>query len=239
MNHARAAPKANMPEREARMDEAAEIWSKQIVPAWHSKSLSVQKKVKELVLRVGVPPRVRGVVWPLALSNALMVTQELYEIFGQQAARARKMRVEELKALNHVQNGDVVGAAAMAAAASAAASTPGDMASPSASPSSSSALPSSPCWSFGKQSTFSYIDVDLTRTYPSLAFFQEECPMNAQLRHLLYAYVRSTSAQNLLHKWQPTSVREPTASLICSFFTLFCYAAISSFSLSSLSLSLL
>jgi alpha-tubulin suppressor-like RCC1 family protein len=158
-------------EREQRMDEAAEVWTKQIVPNWGTQGKS--KKTRELVARVGIPPRVRGVVWPLALGNALMITPELYDIFGQQATRSRRQRVAELKAINNAENG--VGGLA----------TPASMSSPA------SALPSSPSFTLGKESTFSYIDVDLTRTYPSLAFFQEECPMNDQLRHLLYTFCLS------------------------------------------------
>jgi len=41
----------------------------------------------------------------------------------------------------------------------------------------------------GKEDTFSNIDVDLTRTFPSLAFFQEECSMNEQLKNILETYV--------------------------------------------------
>ena len=165
-------------EREQRMDEAADIWLKQIVPVWHTQTPALLKKTKELVAKVGIPPRVRGVVWPLALGNALMITQELYEIFGQQAQRARKQRLQELKALNNAQEGQHTAGAAAAAASSASAT-----ASPAA-----PSLPSSASFTLGRESTFSYIDVDLTRTYPSLAFFQEECPMNDQLRHLLYTY---------------------------------------------------
>lgn len=230
-------------EREHKMDEAAEIWLKQIVPAWQaggSGSAGVHKKTRELVAKVGIPPRVRGIVWPLALGNQLMVTQELYEIFGQQAQRARKVRVQELRAINNAQQAQAAAeaqaqaqAASAAAAAAAAAAIPSmslptmsssslsaltvspasPRASPTspravgppplvpASPSSSSSprgLASSPSFTLGKESTFSYIDVDLTRTYPSLAFFQEGCPMNDQLRHLLYTYCFPADDHQLL-----------------------------------------
>jgi len=184
-------------EREHRMDEAAEVWLKQIVPHWSTSGIgssSLQKKMRELVMKVGVPPRVRGVVWPLALGNALMVTPELYEIFGQQASRARKIRVEELRLLNNAQDGKVPPPAATPEGDEALdedGSNQGASASASSTPSRarpSSSLSSSPSFTLGKTHTFQHIDVDLTRTYPSLAFFQEECPMNAQLRHLLYTY---------------------------------------------------
>jgi len=159
-------------QREQRLDEAANAWLKQIIPNWAT--TSANRRAKELLERVGVPPRIRGTVWPLALGNTLMITPELYEIFGQQATRARRQRLQELKML--AQRSQDVSAS----------SNSSDSTSPTAA--STSSLVPSQSFTLGKESTFAYIDVDLTRTYPSLAFFQDECPMNEQLRHLLYTY---------------------------------------------------
>src|SRR5688572_4980508 len=46
-------------EREQRLEEAAQIWVKQILPQWEQKKL-LPSKAKDLVWSVGVPPRVRG-----------------------------------------------------------------------------------------------------------------------------------------------------------------------------------
>ena len=192
---AEAAARRNI-EREQRLDDAAEAWTKHIVPSWPAPGMPHSRRARELLRTVGIPPRVRGVVWALALGNALMITRELYDIFGAQATRARKQRVAELAALNNAQNGQPAAEDTVSA------------------PHVSSSLPPSPSFaqSLGKSSSFAYIDVDLTRTFPSLAFFQEECPMHDQLRHLLYTfafyrpdigYVQGMSylAGNLLCTW--------------------------------------
>ncbi len=59
------------------------LCSKKVVPS----------KARELVWRApGIPPRVRSRAWALALGNALMITPELYDIFGAQAQHARLQR---------------------------------------------------------------------------------------------------------------------------------------------------
>ncbi len=43
-------------------------------------------------------------------------------------------------------------------------------------------------FTIGKENTMDYIAQDLDRTFPTLAFFQEEGPMNEQLRAMLETY---------------------------------------------------
>jgi hypothetical protein len=51
-------------------------------------------KAKDLAWKIGIPPRVRAKVWCLALGNQLMITPELFEIFGQNAKLAREKRLK-------------------------------------------------------------------------------------------------------------------------------------------------
>lgn len=121
------------------------------------------------VLKSGIPPSVRSKVWPLLvgmfeirdperfrrqprysyslfelIGNSLMITEELYGIFGRRAAQAR----EKFDTKSQEHAADV----------------------------------------FGKETTFTYIDVDLTRTFPKLAFFQDDGSNKLQLRDLLDTY---------------------------------------------------
>jgi hypothetical protein len=83
-------------EREQRLEEAASVWVKAILPVWEKQkgghNSGPPAKAKEYVWKVGIPPRVRAKVWPLAVANALMITPELFTIFGAHAKKARDGR---------------------------------------------------------------------------------------------------------------------------------------------------
>jgi hypothetical protein len=131
-------------EREAKMDEQVAFWVDSLLPNWTSKK--VWSKGVDVVYREGIPPRVRGRVWPKAIGNGLSVTPQLWTIFLQHAQHARAAHTCP----------PTTGGRGVALA--------------------------------GKENTFADIDVDLARTFPHLAFFQEGCPMNHDLRDLLDAY---------------------------------------------------
>jgi len=64
---------------------------------------------------------------------------------------------------------------------------------------------------YGKESSFGDIDVDLERTFPQLAFFQRECAMHNQLRHILYTYCF----------FRPDIGYIQSMSFICGYFLLY------------------
>ncbi|KAK3587488.1 hypothetical protein CHS0354_003630 [Potamilus streckersoni] len=63
--------------QEEQLLAASKAWIEEILPNWDSMKHS--KKTKELWWH-GLPPKVRGKVWQLAIGNDLNITQELYDI---------------------------------------------------------------------------------------------------------------------------------------------------------------
>ena len=153
--------------RERQMEEAADEWTKQLIPRWNEPR--VRAKGKELVGRMGVPTRVRGVVWPVLIGNAAMITPELYKIYETRANRYKQNKRKQHQ-LTLLSPGSSTG-------------TPDGSGEP---PAADSALDD--LAAFGKAGTISYIDTDLARTFPQLAFFQEECAMHEQLRTILFTF---------------------------------------------------
>jgi len=82
--------------RERRLKEHTETWMTGLLPSYVPGSRPPWKM--EHFWRQGLPPRVREVLWPLAIGNVLRITPELYEIHLRQAADAR--RVDEASAAN-------------------------------------------------------------------------------------------------------------------------------------------
>lgn len=72
-------------ERERRVLETAKLWPEVLL---HWEARRATKRTKELIW-LGVPPRVRADVWPLLVGNKLNLTEELFGIYLEQAARAR------------------------------------------------------------------------------------------------------------------------------------------------------
>lgn len=62
-------------------------WQK-IIPEWENYKNS--STIKNLAWAVGVPPKIRADIWPLAIENSLNITPELYEAFHQRALAIRK-----------------------------------------------------------------------------------------------------------------------------------------------------
>ncbi|KAL3863850.1 hypothetical protein ACJMK2_005578 [Sinanodonta woodiana] len=63
--------------QEEQLLAASKAWIEEILPNWDSMKHS--KKTRELWWH-GLPPKVRGKVWQLAIGNDLNITQELYDI---------------------------------------------------------------------------------------------------------------------------------------------------------------
>ncbi|KAM9011353.1 TBC1 domain family member 12 isoform 2-T2 [Ara ararauna] len=64
--------------QEENIASAMVVWVNEILPNWEG--MRATRKVRELWWQ-GLPPRVRGKVWSLAVGNELNITPELYEIF--------------------------------------------------------------------------------------------------------------------------------------------------------------
>jgi len=82
--------------REAALDQAVNEWTNHVIPNWESKKHAA--RARDLVFKMGIPPKLRGQVWPLAIGNALMIGKELFDIFAAQARNARLVK----KAYVHV-----------------------------------------------------------------------------------------------------------------------------------------
>ena len=166
--------------REKAMEEAAAEWTKTILPRWSEPK--IRARAKELVIKQGVPTKIRGQVWPVAIGNQLMINAELYRIFSDRANRykAKKRRKQQLTTLNVAPEADgaVDGAATAANGAIGGGVGGGEL----------NDRDLEELKAFGKADSVSYIDVDLARTFPQLAFFQEECGMHEQLRSILYNF---------------------------------------------------
>eukprot|EP00741_Cyanophora_paradoxa_P002005 tig00000525_g1944.t1 len=142
--------------------EQNDLWLSQILPSWEKKR-STAAVVS--MWRQGLPPRIRGVVWPLAIGNQLQITRELFTIFGQHARQARKEVASSLeKELEY--------AAEFAADETTAVSKPGPA-----------------LRVVGKEGTIRFIEFDLARTFPTLAKFHDTGSFYDELRSVLESYV--------------------------------------------------
>lgn len=74
--------------RECRLKEHTEIWLKHLLPPFVPGSQPSRQM--ERLWRQGLPPRVREVLWPMAIGNVLRITPELFDIHRQQALDARR-----------------------------------------------------------------------------------------------------------------------------------------------------
>lgn len=74
--------------RAKRLQEHTEIWMRQLLPNYQPGSRPTRRM--ERLWRQGLPPRVREVLWPIAIGNVLRITPELFEIHKQQALDARR-----------------------------------------------------------------------------------------------------------------------------------------------------
>ena len=147
----------------------AAAWQNEIIPNWDEKRDS--KKILELA-EEGIPPKFRGNVWNLSLGNDLNITEELFSICMERARAA--LTIQKAKNATH--------------SAPSLSTTLGS--SPSSSLSSSTLTASSTYLrALGKEDTVELIFTDLTRTFPSLGFFQLGGPYYEPLRNVLEAYV--------------------------------------------------
>ena len=84
-------------EKEARLREASKAWETTILPNWYAKK---DTKSTRTMVYLGIPPAVRGKVWPVMIGNQLQITQELYRIFTGHARLRRASYHREAQRIN-------------------------------------------------------------------------------------------------------------------------------------------
>lgn len=77
--------------RERRLQEHTDVWLHELLPSFVPGMEPTQRMQR--LWRQGLPPRVREVVWPVAIGNVLRITPELFEIHKQRAVDARRAQV--------------------------------------------------------------------------------------------------------------------------------------------------
>lgn len=142
---------------EDRQSRICEEWVTSVLPSWKKKRSTA--RTRSLMFR-GIPPRVRGRVWLVALGNPLNVPPDLYDILRE---RARDGRDEYLRSKDVIDkaDGDVGGF--------------GGHAEPMISE---------------ERSAHKAIMLDLPRTFPELAFFHADgSEYEDSLREILEAFI--------------------------------------------------
>lgn len=77
--------------RERTLKEHTEIWMRDLLPRWVPGS--PRSRRMEQLWRKGLPPRVREVLWPMAIGNVLRITPELFQIHKERAEDARRSQL--------------------------------------------------------------------------------------------------------------------------------------------------
>ncbi|CEM02604.1 unnamed protein product [Vitrella brassicaformis CCMP3155] len=73
--------------KELRLTRHTTVWLQELLPTWTPGTRPSPRM--DRFWRQGLPPKIREIVWPLALGNALRITPELFDIHLQKARRAR------------------------------------------------------------------------------------------------------------------------------------------------------
>lgn len=150
---------------EKKQKESTEIWLSKILPNWYS--IKDDPWVK-LSWRQGLPPAVRGLVWPLALGNTLRITEELYNYYTSQAS----LEIDEGKMI-----------------ASFEASTKLILDELVSSDVYVRRLRTATKMAMGKQEAMLQIEQDIHRTFSNLKLFKPGSDLHGHLRTVLGAFV--------------------------------------------------
>ncbi|KAI9223957.1 rab-GTPase-TBC domain-containing protein [Blastocladiella britannica] len=154
--------------RDARATKSLQYWTTTVLPQWEK--LRYTDKLAAQWVRDGIPPRLRGVVWPKALGNLLHVTDDVYRVCGARAAEALTSR--RMRASANGSDSSSSTAAATTARPTTSNGTAAEMV------------------LVGREDTLVVIRDDIARTFPSLAMFQPESngPLAAPLAAVLEAF---------------------------------------------------
>nr|CEL65076.1 TPA: hypothetical protein BN1204_009350 [Neospora caninum Liverpool] len=74
--------------RDFRLSRLTSIWQEELLPSW-APGTPPSDRVKAF-WRQGVPPKIREILWPRAIGNALRVTRDLFQINLEKARRCRR-----------------------------------------------------------------------------------------------------------------------------------------------------
>jgi hypothetical protein len=66
-------------QREEKMEQISKLWVERFIPDFETRRSS--SEVMELTMTYGIPPKLRGEAWPLAIGNQLLITPELYQVY--------------------------------------------------------------------------------------------------------------------------------------------------------------
>lgn len=169
------------------MYKATDIWVTDIIPNW--KERRYQGRTRKL-WKAGVPPRIRPQVWELAIGNNLQITPELFSIFQAKAieTRAAMKEQQKLEHLAHVNNANTKNYESNPEYSSE--GTPrstdehGDLYLNKA-----DANKVAKGREVSREESASLIELDLSRTFPQLQFFQRGGPMYETLMDVLSTFV--------------------------------------------------
>ena len=80
--------KKNKEKKEKLRVRLKEIWTKEMLPYWHTKRST--SEMREL-WKKGIPPSLRDQIWTLAIGNKLSITKQYYEINLKKAKALRQV----------------------------------------------------------------------------------------------------------------------------------------------------
>ena len=149
---------------EKQQKEYTEIWLTRILPNWYN--LKDDPWVKSS-WRQGLPPAIRGLVWPLALGNTLRITEELYQYYTSQAS----LEMDQ----------DRLSSSLAASARQILDDTSSDVY--------MRRLKTATKMAMGKEESMMQIEQDIHRTFSSLKLFKPGSDLHSNLRMVLGAYV--------------------------------------------------
>jgi len=160
--------------RHSQITECNRTWNIEILPNWSS--LSKSKRVKDLCSK-GIPPSIRGKVWPLLAGNEIVITDELFDnliIIAELSAERQSINLDYRSTdvdndndnnnndyLENNQNNDTL---------------------PYEDRSTRKTLIPN------RTKTLVLIERDLPRTFPTLGFFHDGGDMQQSLERILQAY---------------------------------------------------
>ena len=159
---------------EAEFQKCIDYWTKTVLKDFEK--LKKSPKLRESVWKFGIPKQLRGKVWPLAIGNSLMMTQNLYSHFAQRAKQVTEARKKAAVSKNK-DNSDNTKDKDNSKDSDKDESKKQELTADIA----ETIL-------LNKETTISYIGVDIPRTFPELAYFQDEGILNDTLRVLLQTY---------------------------------------------------
>ncbi len=184
--------------REERIRANTKLWLEDILPNWETKWQD--KRVRD-TWRSGLPPRVRTIVWPRAIGNALGVAPDVFATMSKIARRSSERRKKEetlLAAYEEAAQDVTVDADSDIEGPGGGVGGGGDGGGGGGGGGGVSGEVSGGGGGGGggggeaaeaARAQEDMIGLDLPRTFPTLKFFHEKSPQYEQLKEILHAYV--------------------------------------------------